>query len=82
VSPLQMNHRGKNHPPEDEDIERDYLPLDEEEHPGNDARDDEDPPYQYNWDDADDDDESLFRASTLSTPEMGYCVRKRSHGDA
>jgi len=68
--------QGEDHPPEDKDIERDYLLLDEEEHPSNDARDDEDPPSLYNWDDADDDDESLFWASALSTPEMGYCVRR------
>ena len=37
---------------------------------------DEYPPSQYNWDDEDDDAGSSFRANALSTPVMGYCVRK------
>ena len=37
---------------------------------------DEHPPSQFYWDDRDDDTGSLFRVNALSTPEMGYCVRK------
>ena len=32
--------------PEDENIERDYLPLNEDEHPDKTIRDDEHPPFQ------------------------------------
>ena len=62
--------------PEDENIERDYLWFDEDKHPNETIRDDEHPPSQYNWDDDDDHTGSLFRANTLSTPDMGCCERK------
>jgi len=37
VAPANEPQR-EDHPPEDKDIERDYLLLDEEEHPSNNAR--------------------------------------------
>ena len=70
------NLQGVEHPPEDKDIERDYLPLDEEEHSDETARDDEYPLSQYKWDNEDNDTGSSFRVNALSTPDMGYCVRK------
>ena len=33
-------------------------------------------PSQYNWDNEDDDAGSSFQANALSTPEMGYSIRK------
>ena len=52
--------REEEQPLEDENIKRDYLPLDEDKHPNETIRDDDD-----------DDTGSSFRANALSTPEMG-----------
>ena len=45
--------QGEEQSPEDEDIERDYLPLNEDKHPNETIRDDECSLSQYNWDDDD-----------------------------
>ena len=51
--------------------------LGEEDLPQVTPGEDEYPPSQYNWDyDEDNDAGSSFRANALSTPAMGYCVRK------
>ena len=70
------NSQGEEQSPEDEDIKRDYLQLDEEMHPQVTPGDDEYPPSQYHWDDEDNDTGSSFRVNALSTPTMGYCKRK------
>ena len=63
-------------PPEDEDAEREYYSFGEEDLPQVTPGEDEFPPSQYNWDDEDNDAGSSFRVNALSTPAMGYCVRK------
>ena len=63
-------------PPEDEDTKQEYFSLSEEDLPQVTPGEDEYPLSQYNWDNKDDDARSSFRANALSTPEMGYCIRK------
>ena len=53
-----------------------YFSLGEEDHPQVTPGEDEYPLSQYNWDDEDDDTGSAFRVNALSTPDMGYCIRK------
>ena len=55
---------------------REYFSLGEEDLPQITPREDEFLPSQYNWDNEDNDAGSSFRANALSTPEMGYCIRK------
>ena len=75
VAPTNDAQEGEN-PPEDEDAEQEYFSLNEEDLPQVTLEEDEYPPSQYNWDDKDNDAGSSFRANALSTPVMGYCVRK------
>ena len=75
VAPADEAQEGET-PPEDDDAEREYYSLGEEDLPQVTPGEDEFPPSQYNWDDEDDDAGSSFRANALSTPAMGYCVRK------
>jgi gag-polyprotein putative aspartyl protease len=77
VAPADEAQEGEN-PPEDEDAEREYYSLGEEDLPQVTPGEDEFPPSQYQWDDENDDAGSSFRANALSTPTMGYCTR-RSH---
>ena len=75
VAPTDDPQEGET-PPEDEDAKQEYFLLSEEDLPQVTPGEDEYPPSQYNWDDKDDDTGSLFRANALSTPAMGYCIRK------
>ena len=50
--------------------------LGEEDLPQVTPGEDDYPLSQYSWDNEDDDAGSSFRVNALSTPEMGYCVRK------
>ena len=75
VTPTDDTQEGEN-PPEDEDTEREYFSLGEEDLPQVTPGEDEYPLSQYNWDNKDNDAGSSFRANALSTPAMGYCVRK------
>ena len=63
--------QGEEQSSKDKNIERYYLPLNEDKHPDKTIRDDEHPPSQYNWDNDDNDAGSSFRANALSTPDMG-----------
>ena len=75
VTPADDTQEGET-PPEDEDAEWEYYLLSEEDLPQVTPGEDEPPSSQYNWDDEDDDAGSSFQANALSTPAMGYCVRK------
>ena len=75
VTPPDNTQEGET-PPEDEDAEQEYFSLSEGDLPQVTPVEDEYPQSQYNWDDKDDDTGSSFRANALSTPMMGYCIRK------
>ena len=80
VAPTDDTQEEEN-PPEDEDAKQEYFSLGEEDLPQVIAGEDEYLPSQYNWDNEDNDAGSSFRANALSTPEMGYCVRKSHNND-
>ena len=75
ITPMDDTQEGETLP-ENEDTKREHLSLGEEDHPQVTPGDDEYPLSQYNWDDEDDDTGSLFMENALSTPDMGYCIRK------
>ena len=75
VAPADEAQEGETSP-EDDDAEQEYYSLGEEDLPQVTPGEDEFPPSQYNWDNEDNDTKSSFRANALSTPAMGYCVRK------
>ena len=75
IAPTDEAQEGET-PPEDDNAEREYYSLGEEDLPQVTPGEDEFPPSQYNWDDEDNDAGSSFRANALSTPAMGYCIRK------
>ena len=75
IASADDTQEGEN-PPEDEDTEQEYFSLSEEDLPHVTPGEDEFLPSQYNWDDEDDDAGSSFRVNALSTPVMGYYIRK------
>ena len=75
IAPTDDAQEGET-PPEDEDAEQEYYSLGEEDLPQVTPGEDKHLSSQYNWDNEDDDAGSSFQANALSTPAMGYCVRK------
>ena len=75
IAPVDNAQEGET-PPENGDAEQEYFSLNEEDFLWVTPGEEEFQPSQYNWDDVDDDTGSSFRVNALSTPVMGYCVRK------
>ena len=71
IAPADDSQEGET-PPEDEDTEREFFLLDEEDLPQvTPGEDDEYLSSQYIWDNEDEDIGSSFRVNALSTPVMG-----------